>query len=199
MSDWSHHCESLRLGRATKYTLSHRGMPLTFDRALDLLMSAEQGLTGALTELLRSSPYSAYRWETPPISTLNIGRPFEFVLTDDPFLDMTPEPEVFRDHFVRAPAGTPVLAVPNLSGTATMVIPRQIAEPGAYTHLSNFVRHAPSDQVVALWACVAATARSKVSEMPLWVSTAGGGVSWLHVRIEGTPKYYAHRPYATRA
>lgn len=25
---------------------------------------------------------------------------------------------------------------------------------------------------------------------------ASGGVAWLHVRLEGAPKYYAYRPYA---
>ena len=30
---------------------------------------------------------------------------------------------------------------------------------------------------------------------PTWVSTAGGGVAWLHVRLDSAPKYYTHRPY----
>ncbi|MGI9175867.1 MAG: DUF6940 family protein [Rhodothermales bacterium] len=25
----------------------------------------------------------------------------------------------------------------------------------------------------------------------MWLSTAGGGVSWLHVRLDSRPKYYA--------
>jgi hypothetical protein len=53
--------------------------------------------------------------------------------------------------------------------------------------------------VHALWQCVAETALARLSAAPLWISTAGGGVAWLHVRVEGAPKYYAYRPYATAA
>jgi hypothetical protein len=30
---------------------------------------------------------------------------------------------------------------------------------------------------------------------PLWLSTAGQGVFWLHVRLDRYPKYYNHAPY----
>jgi hypothetical protein len=30
---------------------------------------------------------------------------------------------------------------------------------------------------------------------PVWVSTAGMGVSWLHVRLDNRPKYYGYKPY----
>jgi hypothetical protein len=35
----------------------------------------------------------------------------------------------------------------------------------------------------------------RVSAKPVWLSTAGGGVAWLHVRLDDRPKYYAHAPY----
>lgn len=31
--------------------------------------------------------------------------------------------------------------------------------------------------------------------VPLWVSTSGLGVSWLHVRLDSRPKYYTYAPY----
>ena len=36
---------------------------------------------------------------------------------------------------------------------------------------------------------------SRTSELPVWVSTNGDGVAWLHVRIDERPKYYAYAPY----
>jgi hypothetical protein len=30
---------------------------------------------------------------------------------------------------------------------------------------------------------------------PEWLSTAGAGVSWLHVRLDDRPKYYGYAPY----
>ncbi len=35
----------------------------------------------------------------------------------------------------------------------------------------------------------------RVSDKPVWLSTAGGGVPWLHVRLDNRPKYYSYRPY----
>ncbi len=34
-----------------------------------------------------------------------------------------------------------------------------------------------------------------ISDRPIWLSTAGGGVAWLHVRLDSTPKYYGYAPY----
>jgi hypothetical protein len=31
---------------------------------------------------------------------------------------------------------------------------------------------------------------------PIWLSTAGMGVAWLHIRLDERPKYYSHKPYA---
>ncbi len=35
----------------------------------------------------------------------------------------------------------------------------------------------------------------RIGAMPVWLSTAGAGVSWLHVRLDTRPKYYHHGPY----
>ena len=31
---------------------------------------------------------------------------------------------------------------------------------------------------------------------PVWMSTSGAGVSWLHIRLDSRPKYYQYRPFA---
>jgi hypothetical protein len=35
----------------------------------------------------------------------------------------------------------------------------------------------------------------ELDDRPLWVSTSGLGVSWLHLRFDRRPKYYTHAPY----
>lgn len=50
----------------------------------------------------------------------------------------------------------------------------------------------------ALLAQVAAAIHARWTERPdapLWVSTSGLGVPWLHVRLDDAPKYYTHRPF----
>jgi hypothetical protein len=39
----------------------------------------------------------------------------------------------------------------------------------------------------------------RLSSAPLWLSTSGLGVAWLHVRLDERPKYYTHAPYRTHA
>jgi hypothetical protein len=54
------------------------------------------------------------------------------------------------------------------------------------------------DQVRALWRATAETLLDRISDTPTWLSTAGLGVIWLHLRLDSRPKYYSHRPYAER-
>ncbi len=190
--------EASPVDRGTRYVLMKDDESLSYLEAIDL-MAKHQAFRKGLTAVLAESPYTAYRWETPPVTCATIGRPFEFVLMDAPHLAPTPEPEVFSSFFAAAPADVDVLAVPNLTHTATLIIPRQLVEPRSYTHLARFVREAPKAQVHRLWQCVAMNVKANVSQRPLWLSTAGGGVSWLHVRIEGVPKYYTYGPYADDA
>jgi len=44
---------------------------------------------------------------------------------------------------------------------------------------------------------LAREALARLSDRPLWISTAGMGVNWLHVRLDSRPKYYRHAPYKT--
>ncbi|HWZ63354.1 MAG TPA: hypothetical protein VNX02_10060 [Steroidobacteraceae bacterium] len=149
-----------------------------------------------MTQQLAGITSAAFRWETPPISETTLERPFEFVVTNDPHLDTRPEAGVFASYFAGPNANAAVLAIPNLGKTATLVVPRQLDEAATYTHFARFLRGAPSPQIHALWQCVAQTARHRLSAEPQWISTAGGGVAWLHVRVENEPKYYSYRPYA---
>jgi hypothetical protein len=124
---------------------------------------------------------------------------FEFVLVNAPELVVPPRPDIFSGYFVGAHQEAEALAVPNLGNTALMVVPRQRSAAANYTHLANFARCAPPAQVHALWMLVAATLAGRISSAPLWLSTAGRAVAWLHVRIDSSPKYYSHRAYADDA
>jgi hypothetical protein len=65
----------------------------------------------------------------------------------------------------------------------------------AYGHLAAFVRKASKSQQHAFWQMVGEAMLKRVSSKPVWLSTAGGGVSWLHVRLDDRPKYYGFGPY----
>jgi hypothetical protein len=59
-----------------------------------------------------------------------------------------------------------------------------------------FLRKGSKDQVRALWRVTADTMLDQISDTPIWLSTAGLGVIWLHLRLDSRPKYYSYRTYA---
>lgn len=36
---------------------------------------------------------------------------------------------------------------------------------------------------------------ARLGAKPVWLSTAGAGVPWLHVRLDDHPKYYGYALY----
>ncbi len=127
------------------------------------------------------------------MTAATISRPFEFVLLDSPGLARRPDAEAFAEHFRAGEAG--VVTFANLGGDAILVVPCPVAEPSAYGHLAAFVRGAPEPQQHALWRSVDEAMARRIGTKPVWLSTAGAGVSWLHVRLDDRPKYYGYGPY----
>jgi hypothetical protein len=148
--------------------------------------------------LLADSPFTAFRWETPPITIATANRPFEFVLLDSPGLARNPDADAFAEHFCGVAQGG-VVEFPNLGKDAIMVVPCPNGPLSAYGHLGAFVRQAPEPQRHALWELVGTVMQRRLGTKPVWLSTAGAGVSWLHVRLDDRPKYYGHAPYREAA
>jgi hypothetical protein len=190
---WSSRSEQLAGGRVLAVHVDAGPAPVSFAEALQLWQH-DATFRSFFIRLLADSPFSAFRWEMPPITAASTGRPFELVLVDSPGLAPTPDPHAFAQHFRAAPKEG-VVSFPNLGGDAILVVPCPLGQPDAYGHLAAFVRKAPDAQKHALWKCVGKVMEQHLGEAPLWLSTAGAGVSWLHVRLDQTPKYYAYQPY----
>lgn len=162
----------------------------------ELFEALEQGaeFADAHTGLLAATPFDGFFLEHPPVTLATFDRPAELVLVDGPALArLVPDPTPFGAKIEAAD----VVAFPNRGGDATLVVPRPIGPPEAYTHLAAFLRKAPRAQVRLFWQTVARTLREHLGPEPRWLSTAGMGVSWLHARIDTRPKYYRHRPYTS--
>jgi len=144
---------------------------------------------------LRGVPFEAYCWECPAVNKRNRARPFECVFVSSPSLArMKPEPGVFAEHFRQ---DRDVVTFGNLGGDAVLVAPCP-AGASDFSHLAQFARAASAAQQGAFWQAVGDAADVRLGPRPTWVSTAGHGVAWLHVRLDSSPKYYRHREY-TRA
>ena len=146
--------------------------------------------------LLQQSPYPAFGWETPPVTTDSLDQDFQYALTNRPWLADRADPGPFQGYLTAAGPGARTAAFPNLGGDALLIIPLPGQGPqDAYAHLGSFLRAAPADQQHALWKRIGKETTSRLSSRPLWLNTAGGGVDWLHVRLDSRPKYYRYPPY----
>ena len=140
---------------------------------------------------LAACPFEAFYWETPGTTKESCLAPFECILRDAPVLTRrAADPAPFRAQFGDA---TDAVTFQNLGGDATLVapVPRGID----YPHLAAFIRQAPAQFRAPLWRQVAFALLRTLGEQPLWLSTSGAGVAWLHVRIDARPKYYTFDAY----
>ena len=153
----------------------------------------DAGFRSLFNGLLADARFTSFRWETPAVTAATATRLFECVLLNSPGLERRPEPEAFANHFSGAEA--PVVSFTNLGGDAILIVPCPIAEPSAYGHLASFARLAPERQRQSLWQSVGEAMARRLGAKPVWLSTAGAGVSWLHVRLDDHPKYYGYGPY----
>jgi hypothetical protein len=191
---WSASTIDTGLTHALGFALARNGEPATYRAVIDAWRSDED-FRRWFDATLGAVPFAAYRWETPPVTAATVSRAFEMMVIDSPELAGPPDLDAFEDHFDAR--DDEVLAFRNLGGDATLVVPRPAGDEAAYVHLGAFVRRGPLEQRLALWRRVGEVMDRRLGAKPVWLSTAGAGVSWLHVRLDDRPKYYAWAPYRT--
>jgi hypothetical protein len=131
--------EPIRNGQ--RYRLLHQGDAISYERAVRGLCE-EREVRELFAECLRTAPYEAFFWETPPVASESRDRGFEFVLIDSPILaGVTASPAPFAREL--GSTTDACVMFPNLSGDAWLVVPRALAQDGHYAHLAGFVRGAP--------------------------------------------------------
>lgn len=189
---WDFLLSPLQDAQGMRLTAVRNSNPATVDDVI-LGFRTDESFRVGWNSTLAEIQFTAFRWETPPVTIASRNDNFECVILNDPHLDRTPDPTSFSEYF--AGTATGIAVFPNLRKDAMMIVPCPIADHAAYGHLAAFVRHAPSSQRDALWKTVGEVWGKRVSQTPVWLSTAGAGVPWLHVRLDSVPKYYWHVPY----
>ncbi len=146
--------------------------------------------------LLADCQFEAFRWETPSLTTQNCDQQFQFVTIDSPGLDSRlPDTQSFAKQLSNCNSENPVMTFDNLGRDATLVVPAGLTDDANYVGIASFTRCAPLAQQLKLWHAVGAAMARKIGHQPIWLSTAGGGVAWLHIRLDSRPKYYSYGPY----
>lgn len=198
----------------TQYTLSqvtlqdYKGLCLSFYDKNQRILTWQDVLYGwqsnakfqqYFSTILETVPYPAYFWETPPLTQARQDHPFFCVVLDSPTLatvkaDFSP----FANYLRLSPKNTDVRVFSNLSGDAQLIAPCPVGPNPNYAHLAAFLRLAPTKLKRELWTRLAQSVLKRLdsqSGKPLWVSTSGLGVFWLHVRLDSFPKYYQYAPF----
>ncbi len=176
-----------------KYKLWQGDSQIQFNHFLDLIKE-EKTFRSFFIDLLSEVPFHAYHWETPPVTKSTVNKPFEFVTTRTPRIDLPPSIGPFAQYFT---GDDEVAVFDNLGGDATLIAPAPTDPQRNYSHIGVFTGNAPETQQHLLWKRVGQVMLEALSDKPLWLNTAGGGVAWLHVRLDSSPKYYRHQPYTS--
>ena len=174
-----------------QYRITDQHGEMSIRRVIDLLVS-DNAFRLFYNRLLAECSFEAFYWEHPPVTVDRLDDSYTFVLVNSKaLLRVTPEPDTFKSHF----SGEGVVVFPNLGGDALLIVPTPIAEHVQYAHLGDFVRHAPPEQIDQFWKKAGETWQGAIGADKKWLSTAGLGVYWLHLRIDSRPKYYKFQPY----
>jgi len=185
--------ELLSGGSSYKYYLQKGDKPIRFKEFLTLL-AKDKTFRSFFIDLLTKVPFDAYHWETPSLMASTAEQPFEFVVTNAPGIKLPADVGPFAAYFKK---DDQVAVFDNLGGDATLIAPAPAGRQFNYSHIGKFTKEAPNVQQHILWQTVGQVTVEEISDQPLWLNTAGGGVAWLHVRLDSSPKYYRHQPYVS--
>lgn len=182
--------------QTTKITIWQAHHALTFRNVFDLCATSTD-FADFLTATLTASEFVGFYWELPALTSATINAPFECVLVNARLLTrLQPDASSFSNQFARLHGGQTVAAFSNLGGDARLIAPAPISDNERdYPHLAAFLRSGQTAQIREFWQVVGREANARLSTRPFWLSTAGLGVIWLHLRLDSRPKYYKFAGY----
>lgn len=192
----------------------------SFLAALQLMKAGDGAFIDHLDRAIVETTDGPVYWECKPY-ILGEDSKFEFVVIPAPGLELDTGADLntFKEHFDRAKnidKKTPhdSISFQNVGGKSTLIAPMPGSGPTAhkYTHLKGFLRSADSASIIGFWKEVGSSSLSTISALEqrqaggeeegkkgkdekLFLSTHGGGVAYLHARLDRVPKYYSHHPY----
>lgn len=192
---WTIKSKILSPNQVTKYQILQDGKTMSVEEVVNHWKNTPI-FRAFYNGILKDSSFEAFFWELPPMTTQTLQQDFEFVLVNSTALPRgRANKRAFQAYFDQHP-NEQILSFPNLSGDAQMVVPTPQSSLQNYAHLANVVRNAPDNQLDELWRKIGEEYEKMLNqERPRWLSTAGLGVSWLHIRIDSRPKYYRFRAY----
>lgn len=190
--NYSYQQEELADYEGFKYRIFYKNSIRSFKQVIQSWQNDDEFIQ-FYNQILAHSEFSAFYWEVKPIRLNQLDEAFEFVLINSkPLTLIKANPKAFQAHFSEHKSA---VAFENLGKDALLVAPCPITQTEHYRHFGSFAREAPKNQHISFWKLVGHEYMKSLGNAPKWLSTAGLGVYWLHVRIDSRPKYYRYTPY----
>lgn len=188
---WDFHQEKIN-HKTYLYYLLEKGDRISFAKWAELIQNSNEFILFFI-DLLRKVEFEGYFWEVKSTNKTEWHNTFEFVIIKSRKLpSIEAKNTAFKEFFNTKDAA---ISFPNLGGDALLVVPIELVNTKHYGHLAAFIRNGDKLKVIGFWKKVGASYQDSISENYIWLSTAGLGVPWLHIRIDKTPKYYRHSDF----
>lgn len=175
-----------------KFGINEEGSPISNQKFLQSLRDSRE-FRNFYNEFLAGSGFNAFFWENKPMTTETLDDDYECNIINSKFLaGRSPDSQTFSQYFDESKS---VVTFPNLGHDAELIVPCPEKENNCYTHIGSFVRKAAKKQIDDFWKITGRETLSSIGSKPIWLSTSGLGVFWLHARIDTIPKYYQTAEY----
>ncbi len=171
---------------------TRNGSKLSFNEIFHLWQSTEHiehYLSG-----IKNLGFDQFYWEHPALTEEIVHLPYECMLVKtDHFNHRTVDTTSFSAYLQRDES---VAVFDNLGRNARLVVPTLKSHEENYKHFGAFLNFAPTIQISDLFNAVACSILEELHKgKTIWLSTAGLGVIWLHIRLDTVPKYYKTKTY----
>ncbi len=183
----------LNNGNIQVYKIKHGNKSLTYNQVLDY-WETDIGFADFYISIFRKCGYYSYVWESPPLSSTSLDQEYEFVIINAPISSDNPDSKTYKPYF-SLKENDGIVCFPNLGNDALLIVPSPVRKYSNYSNLANFFKEATREQQRSIWKVTARKIKENLSDKPTWVSVAGGGISWLHIRLDTIPKYYRYLKY----
>ena len=131
-----------------QFQIKEQDEPLSFAQVIERWQNSAP-FRSYFNTLLAELPFEAFYWEVAPMTKNQTSLPFEFVVINStPLRHIIPDQSAFQEYFA---ADKAVVDFLNLGKDAHLLVPTPIGNASCYTHLAQFVRHAPAAQQDDFW------------------------------------------------
>lgn len=162
---------------------------VSWSQFLNLTKGGDTTFVDLLKEL--SSPFYL---ELPPVKQSQLcEQMFEFSITYTQTLPTVEDPEPFTHYFHNKKEYNYFW---NLSQDCILFIPMKQSGVNS-AHLYTFLQTCPHSEKFfqKFFSVLQENIFPLFGDIPVWISTHGNGVPWLHIRVCNRPKYYCNRQY----